>query len=49
MGSGKTLCNILTIAGAMPLSMADPRVGGNLSRNGSVRQSLQQGGNRTPR
>ena len=40
----KTLCEILTVADAMPLSMADSRVDGNLPRHCSVWQSLQLGG-----
>ena len=41
-GSGKTLYEILTVAGAMLLPMAGPRVDCNLSRHGSVRPSLQR-------
>ena len=39
----KTLCEILTVADAMPLSMAGPRVDCNLSRHGSMRPSIQRG------
>ena len=42
---GKTLCEVLTIADTVPLSMADLRVAGSLSRHGSVWPSLQRGGN----
>ena len=43
----KTLCKILTVADAMPLPMAGPRVHRKLSRHGSVRLSLQRDGSRT--
>ena len=43
----KTLCKILTVADAMPLPMAGPRVDRKLSRHGSVRLSLQRDGSRT--
>ena len=46
-GSGKTLCEILTAADAMSLSMAGPRIDGNLSRHISARPSLQRSGSRT--
>ena len=45
-GAGKTLCEILTVADAMPLSMADPRVDHSLSQHGSVWPHLQLEGNR---
>ena len=43
---GKTLCEVFTVADAMPSLMASPRVDGNLFLHGSVRPSLQRGGNR---
>ena len=43
---GKTLCEVLTVADAMSLSMAGSRVDCNLSRHGSVRPPLQRGGSR---
>ena len=46
MGSGKTLCEVLTVADTIPPSMAGSRVDYNLFRRGSVRPSLQRGGNR---
>ena len=46
-GSGKTLHEILTVVDTMPLLMEDSRVDGNLSRHGSVRLSVQQGGSRS--
>ena len=46
-GGGKTLCEILTVADAIPLSMTDPRVNDSSSRHDSVRPSLQRSGNRT--
>ena len=39
--NGKTLCEILTVADAMSLPMADPRVDQNLSRYGSMWPSIQ--------
>ena len=45
--SGKTLCEVLTVADAMPLSMAGPSVDGNLAWHGSGRPPLQRGGSRT--
>ena len=45
-GAGKTLCEILTVADAMSLPIAGPRVDQDLPRRGSVRPSLQRGGNR---
>ena len=47
MGSGKTLYDILTVADAIPLPMAGPRVDQNLFQHGSVRSFLQRDGNRT--
>ena len=44
--AGKTLCEILTAAGAMPLPVASLRVDCSLFRHGSVRLSFQRGGNR---
>ena len=46
-GSGKTLCEILTVAGAIPLPMVGPRVDRKLSRRGSVRPFLQRDDSRT--
>ena len=45
--AGKTLCEVLTVADAMLLPMAGSRADGSLFRHGSVRPSLQRGGNRT--
>ena len=42
----KTLCEILTAADAMPLSMAGSRVDRKLFQHGYVRPPLQPGGNR---
>ena len=39
---GKTLCEILTVANAMPLPMAGSRVDDNLPRHGSARLSPQR-------
>ena len=47
MGSGKTLCEVLAAADAMPLHMAGPSVDGSLSRHGFAWPSLQRNGNRT--
>ena len=44
---GKTLCEVLTVADAIPLLMAGPRVDDNLLWYGSVRPFLQRDGNRT--
>ena len=44
---GKTLYEVLTVAGAVPLLMTDPRVDGNLASTVSVRPSLQLGGGHT--
>ena len=41
------MCEVLTVADAMPLPMAGSKVDGNLPQHGSVRPSLQQGGSRT--
>ena len=45
-GSGKALHEALTVADAISLPIAGPRVDGNLSRHGSVRLSTQRKGNR---
>ena len=44
---GKTLYEVLTVADAIPLPMAGPRVDDDLSQRGSVRPFLQRDGNRT--
>ena len=43
----KTLCEVLTVADAILLPMAGPRVDTKLSRHGSVQPFSQLGGNRT--
>ena len=43
---GKTLCEVLTAADTIPLPMTGSRVDDGLSRHGSVRPSVQRGGNR---
>ena len=45
-GSGKTLHEVLTVADAISLPIAGPRVNGSLSRHGSVRLSPQRKDNR---
>ena len=44
---GETLCEVLTVADAMPLPMAGPRADQDLPRRGSVQPSIQRGDDRT--
>ena len=45
--SGKTLCEVFAVAGAMQLPVAYSRVNSKLSLHGFVQPSLQQDDNRT--